>query len=90
MKSFLYEIPERFFSNYKVITPFRIKVYYERRVIDSVLVTPDLLILITPTAWTHIWVELNNKAKELYEQSLASVDITPGDGCPHSDNMIPE
>lgn len=73
---------------YRVIIPYRIKVLYERDVISELRMPPDLPPLMSPTSWKRVLEEIKDRVSELWEEAKASVDITPGDGCPHSDNMI--
>lgn len=89
MKSFLYEIPAEYMPAFKVITPYRIKVLHEMGNVEELRMSPELFTMIWPTLWRKINHEIEAEAKRLWEESKASVDITPGDGCEHSDQMIP-
>lgn len=90
MKSFLYEIPAEYLKNYRIIIPYRLRVFHEGGEVKEICIMPDLLRRLGRWAWVRITDDCEAEAKALWQQSLASVDITPADGCAHSDEMINE
>lgn len=89
MKSFLYEIPEEYMPMhpYMYNNERRIKVMYERDNISEIRHDPDLILM--GVNWFAVYSDITREVKRLWEEAKASVDITPGDGCEHSDQMIP-
>lgn len=88
MKSFLYEIPEGYLIGYRITAPYRLRVLHEYGEVKEICISPDLLRKLGIWAWVKIVNECEEKAKELWQEAKAGVDITPGDGCEHSDQMI--
>lgn len=86
MKSFPYEIPEKYLNGYRIVgEPPRIKVRHEEGQAVSIEFWPDYAPAIN---WHIVIREIKEEVSQLWKDARDGVDITPGDGCPHSDNMI--